>query len=328
MQCKAVNIVVGIISALFLTGCEACRLEVNGVCYDRPKASNPPISARFEAIDADTGKPLPGVMISFYWETYLGSGKPDLCARNVIGETDANGKFANTGKDGSWMYLEVQMFKAGWERVYFDRLIGQTFISHAYQIQIAEIGMYSAWGNQLKQMGYMLDKRTMGPIYRKKFELGDQYEKIMTAEWQPEGLRTYWVRMRGFPEGLTPHQIGTQCFNQQLGKIDPDAEMVGFEQEKFKRSNIELERSKHALQAICDEKWDSVPASYTWSPTARLIGDAGSAFVDNDPQLKILLPDFYGEHPVSNSGFSRPLTHNERVAYCAAAYKNLEKRHE
>jgi hypothetical protein len=330
MACKLITFIAAILGLLNLTACNAgpCRIEVNGICYDRPKSSNPPLSARFEAIDADTGKPLPGVMISFHWKTFLPSGQPDQCARNVIGETDANGKFGNTAKDGSWMFTQVQMFKAGWERIYFDRLIGQTFISHTYQVQIAEIGMYPAWESQLKQLGYVLDSRAMGPVYRKRFELGDQYERIMTAEWQPEGLRTYWVKMRGFPSELTPNQIGTRCFNRELGKTDPNAESVGFDQPKFERNHIELERSKHALQAICDNKWDSVPASYVWSPTARLVGDAGSAFVENDPQLKTLLPDFYGDHPISNSGFSRPLTSNERLNYCAAAYKNLDMNHE
>jgi len=320
--------VVGVIAAIFLTGCEACQLQINGICYDHPNASNPPISARFEAIDADTGKPLPGVMISFYWKTYLGSGKPDQCARNVIGETDANGKFANTGKDGTWMYSEIQMFKAGWERVYFDRLIGQTHISHEYKFHMERLGMYPAWEKQLESMGYVLDTTSTTHIYRKKFELGDQYEKIMTAEWQPEGLRTYWVKMRGFPNDLTPSQIGTRCFNRQLQKTDPNAEMVGFEQEKFKRSTIELKRSKHALQAICDDKWDSVPENFTRSPTGRLLYFTSGIFENNRAIEKELLIDFYAHQQFGNTEFTRALTHDERIRYCAAAHRNLETLHD
>jgi hypothetical protein len=327
MQCKVITFVVVIVGLLNLTACNAgpCRIEVNGICYDRPKASNPPLSARFEAIDADTGKPLPGVMISFYWKTYLSSGRPDQCARNVIGETDADGKFGDTAKDGSWMFSEVQMFKAGWERVYFDRLIGQTYIKHEYQLNVPEIGIYLAWEKNLRALGYEIDTKTMGPIYRKKFQLGAGYNKIMTAEWQPEGLRTYWVKMRGFPDYLAPQQIGTQCYSRTLRKTDPNAEAVGFDLPKFHRDKIELERSKHALEAICDEKWDSVPASYEFAPSVRLLGAAGSVFAEIDPQLKKWLFDFYAERPITHSGFSRPLTRVERENYCTAAYKSLEQ---
>jgi hypothetical protein len=317
-----------------------CRFKINGVCYDRPKASNPPISARFEAIDADTGKPLPGVLISFFWKTYLGNGRPDQCARNVIGETDAQGKFSNTAKNGSWMYSSIEMFKAGWERVYFRRLLDQTYISHEYRFSMEEIGIYPAWEKQLESMGYVLDTTSTTNAYRKNFELGNQYNRIMTAEWEPQGLRTYWVKMRGFPRALTPNQIGSQCYNRQLEKIDPDAEFIGANVPRFSDKRLQLERSKHALQAICDDKWDSVPSDlpkitgtyWLTTPTGRLLGDAGSVFAENDPQLKILLPDFYGEHSSADSlrdpNHTRRLTHEERLLYCAAAHKSLENSNE
>ena len=326
MECKIITFIAVVVGLLNLTACNAgpCRLEVNGICYDRPKASNPPLSARFEAIDADTGKPLPGVMISFYWKTFLPSGQPDQCARNVIGETDAQGKFANTGKDGSWMFTQVQMFKSGWERIGFDRVIGQTYISHKYQLNVPEIGMYPAWESNLKRLGYELDTKTMGPIYRKKFELGGQYQKIMTAEWQPEGLRTYWVKMRGFPGDLVPSQVGTECYDLKLQKIDPDAESVGYALPKFSEEQVNLQRFKHAIGAICDEKWDSVPVDFVRAQAPALIGFSAGVFGNDQAELVDLLPDFYGEKRTVNSNFSRALTKAERIRYCGAVYKKLE----
>ena len=80
----------------FLAGCDKlsippCQIEVKGICYDKPKASNPPLTASWQIIDIDTKKPIPGVWISFYWKKFPDGQQSGSCARNVMGQTDANG---------------------------------------------------------------------------------------------------------------------------------------------------------------------------------------------------------------------------------------------
>jgi len=321
-----------------LTACDQlssqpCQIKVNGICYDTPKARNPPLTASWQIIDVDTKKPIPGVWISFYWKKFPnGQQSGGSCARNVIGQTDANGRFSDTAKDGSWMFAEVGMFKSGYQPIRYDRLLEQTYITDKYNISQEFVGKYPAWEEELKQMGYRLNTISTTNSYFKNFELNSEYSKIMAAAWYPEGERQYWVSTRSFPSEQFRTLLGAQCHSRKLGRTDPNAEFVGYdgfnlkpsrEQKEYGYVEIpgpdkipwEIDRAKAAIRYICDKKWDSVPADFNFTPAPLILMYASQIQIDkNGTSLVDVIPEYYNES--RSYGHSRALTRQEQVRAC------------
>ena len=190
LVCVAIAIFLTSIAACGQIGHGYCQVHINGICYDKPKASNPPITARWQIIDADTQKPLPGVWISFYWKKFPdGQQRGGSCARNVMGQTDANGRFSNTAKDGSWMFADVFMFKAGYRRIQTEYLPEGTTLTDRQKINQEYVGKYPEFENELKSMGYQLDTSSTTNAYYKTFEVGGDRKALVSAAWEPQGAR-------------------------------------------------------------------------------------------------------------------------------------------
>jgi hypothetical protein len=309
-----------IVSMLFLSGCERqavsnpCKISVNGTCYDSPLAENPPLSASWEIIDADTKKPIPGVWISFFWLKFPdGRARGGTCARNVIGQTDANGRFSNTAKDGSWMFSEVHMFKRGFRRVYAKRLLEQTYITDQHNLDVAHVGKYLGWEEELLAMGYKLSTVSTTNNYWKDFELGNDYANILRAAWEVGGERQYWVSKRGIPDGGDFPSIGTQCQSKTLRRVDPEAQFVGYDGPNYDPNSAWNQQiAQDALETICDERWDLVPSdfapTYADSYAGRAVRGLPQATID---EIVNLLPDYYSL-PKPSRAMSRP----ERKTFC------------
>ena len=305
----------------FLAGCDKlsippCQIEVKGICYDKPKASNPPLTASWQIIDIDTKKPIPGVWISFYWKKFPDGQQSGSCARNVMGQTDANGRFSNTAEDGSWMFTEVFMFKPGFQRIRYQRLLEQTYVTDKYDISQEFVGKYPGWETELKAMGYRLDTTSTTNNYYKNFELGADYLSIMSAAWQPEGERQYWVSKRGIPDGREISSLGIYtCYSRALGKTDPNAEFIGYQGPEYDQNSVwNREKAMDAYHVICDEKWDSVPNEFEWTSTPSYYNSAIEIIPNLDTKaLDSLLANYLAGLRSSNS---RPLTKIERKAFC------------
>lgn len=309
-----------ILAACGQTGYGYCQVQVNGICYDKPKASNPPLTASWQIIDANTQKPLPGVWISFYWKKFPdGQQRGGTCARNVMGQTDANGRFSNTAKDGSWMFADVFMFKAGYRRIRMENIPEQTTLTDSQKINQEYVGKYPAFENELKSMGYQLDTASTTNVYFKNFELGGGDRKaLVSAAWEPQGERQYWVRKRGIPDGQDLSALGmSPCYSRTLGKTDPNAEFVGYKDgDRDKNGRWSHAIAIDALDTICDEKWDTVPSDFKWTqskqyaaPASSLVGEANFA------ALTKLSPDYLAI-PFSTGDSTRAMTRTERIAFC------------
>ncbi len=307
------------LSACNGSGYLPCQVQVNGICYDKPKASNPPITASWQIMDADTLKPIPGVWISFYWKKFPdGEQRGGTCARNVIGQTDANGRFSNTAKDGSWMFADVHMFKGGYRQIRTEFLPERTALTDRIKINQEYVGKYPAFENELKSMGYQLDTSSTTNAYFKIFEVGGDLTSMLSEAWQPQGAKRYWVRKRGIPDGQDLAQVGGyKCYNRALGKTDPDAEFVGYKGPDWdENSPWERDMAIDALDTICDEKWDTVPLDFKFTQSKRYAGrSSGLVGKENFAALTKLAPDYLGIS-LSAGDSSRSMTRTERVAFC------------
>jgi len=335
---KRISTTLLLVGLVLLSACDEllsqnCQIKVNGICYDRPKSSNPPLTASWEIIDIDTKKPIPGVWISFYWKKFPNGGQSGgSCARNVIGQTDANGRFSNTAKDGSWMFAEVGMFKSGYQPIRYERFLEQTYITDKYKISQEFVGKFPAWEHELRQQGYQLDTTSTTNNYYKNFELGTDYSRIMAAAWYPEGERQYWVSTRSFPSQQFSTNLGAHCYDRKLGRTDPNAEFVGYDGFDFKPSQDqkeygyieipgpdkipwEIDRAKAAIRYICDEKWDTVTADLNFTPSPIILMYAAQILSDPDiPLLLTVLPEYFNSSPSYGSG--RALSKDERLKVC------------
>ena len=213
-----------------------------------------------------------------------------------MGQTDANGRFSNTAKDGSWMFADVFMFKAGYRRIQMENIPEQTTLTDSQKINQEYVGKYPAFENELKSMGYQLDTSSTTNVYFKNFELGGGDRKeLLSAAWEPQGERRYWVSKRGIPDGQDLSALGGyMCYSRALGKADPNAEFVGYKGPDWdQNSPWNREKAIDALDTICDEKWDTVPSDFKWTqskqyaaPASSLVGEANFA------ALSKLYPDY------------------------------------
>jgi hypothetical protein len=320
----ALTIFLSLLLLLALSACDGsgyvpCQVQVNGICYDKPKASNPPITASWQIIDADTLKPIPGVWISFYWKKFHdGEQRGGTCARNVIGQTDANGRFSNTAKDGSWMYADVHMFKGGYRQIRTEFLPERTALTDRIKINQEYVGKYPEFESELKSMGYQLDTSNTTNAYFKTFEVGGNLEAMLSAAWEPQGEKQYWVSKRGIPDGQDLHALAMfPCYNRSLGKTDPNAEFVGYQaQDLSENSRWSRVIAIDALDSICDEKWDTVPSDFKFTQSKRYVA-AVSMLVGkgNFEKLTKTLPD-YTAIQYSTGSSTRAMTSTERITLC------------
>jgi len=234
-----------------------------------------------------------------------------------MGQTDGNGRFSNTAKDGSWMFMDVFMFKPGFQRIRYQRILNQTYITDKYKIYQDYVGKHPAWEDELRSMGYRLDTTSTTNNYFKKFELGAEYQNITAAAWNPEGERQYWVSKRGIPDGSDLSSLGIYtCYSRVLGKTDPDAEFVGYKGPDYDEdSPWNLEKSIDAYNVICDEKWDSVTPDFASTSSNRYAAESSGVVPKaNYDALKSLLPDDYAI-PVQSGSTKRAMRRIERLNY-------------
>ena len=308
------------LSACNGSGYLPCQVQVNGICYDKPKASNPPITASWQIMDADTLKPIPGVWISFYWKKFPdGEQRGGTCARNVIGQTDANGRFSNTAKDGSWMFADVHMFKGGYRQIRTEFLPERTALTDRIKINQEYVGKYPEFESELKSMGYQLDTSNTTNAYFKTFEVGENPKALLSAAWEPQGEKQYWVSKRGIPDGQDLAQVGGyKCYNRALGKTDPNAEFVGYKGPDWDANSVwNREMATEALNLICDDRWDTVPSDFEWSSTPEYYNYALRLMPRENPErntqrLDAILKDY----PKVSDTHSRRFSKTERNDFC------------
>jgi len=310
---------------ILFSGCNraddlSCQVQVNGICYDKPKSSNPPITASWQIIDADTLKPVAGVWISFYWKQFPdGEQRGGTCARNVMGQTDANGRFSNTAKDGSWMFADVHMFKAGYRQIHTEFLPERTALTDRQKINQEYVGKYPAFESELKSMGYQLDTSNTTNAYFKSFEVGGDLKALLSAAWEPQGETQYWVSKRGIPDGQDLSSLGIYtCYNREIGKTDPNAEFVGYKGPDWDaNSPWNREVATEALNSICDARWETVPTTFAWTATPRYYNYAIRLMPKvyperNTQRLDAILKDY----PRVSDTHSRRFSRAERTEFC------------
>jgi hypothetical protein len=254
MGCRL--LVIALLLSLFTTSCKPCDRLINGLCYDEPNSSNPGLTARWEMIDLETGKPIPDVWISFYWRKFKDENSRGECARNVIGRTDAKGQFSNTAKDGSWLMDNVLIYKPGYYPVRYPLSWDQTHITDFHALIGAPLGTYRGWEQRLKTMGYRVDPER-NATYRKDFELGKEYQRIFDDVWSSQGQRRYWLKHRGFPSNYQSLYVGQKCLLPNRGG-EAKIESVGYDDPKNESDYVWKWRGWDAYQLFCDDSWDAV----------------------------------------------------------------------
>jgi hypothetical protein len=299
-----------------------CYIEVGNLCYDKPDASLPPLTASWQVIDADTGKGIPGAWVSLQWFDARTEGKErPKCMQNVLGRTDSEGWFRSTGENGAWRYDETEIFVPGYEALM--QYATPEDDDHAIVAE-SDFGIQGAqlpgWTKALLSMGYHRDPNTQptSERYLKRFRTPFTVDETLSYSFLPAGQRRLYVTTRGFPYAV--RFAGTQC-----GRDTPVD--IGFNDQEYGNKRVWFESGVEAYRRICDEKWDSAAPSFVsiavpfnLYSTFRLPWDLGNR---GDPRAGALvranwarlLPDYPF---ISASEYGRPLTRAERLRVCSA----------
>ena len=321
MTCK-LPIFFALLLTSLLAACAPCEMNVKGICYDTPNAKNPGLTVSWEMIDLETGKPIPDVWISFYWREFKDS-KRSTCARNVIGRTDANGRFSNTAKDGSWMAGGVEYFKPGYYPVRYELYANRTYITDEHPTLFESKDDYPAWEDRLKTMGYSIDPKYDNKTYSKRFELGDEYKRIFDQFWQPRGYRRYWLKHRGFPNQFQEiFANGNSCV-ARAGQV-ATIESVGLDDPRNQDEHMRMWQGWEAHHLFCDAIWDSLPMR---SPDRSEAGFALNALALTGPMnaatWKTYATYFNAKTLEPNSGVR--IKPEQRWHFCKAMKSYLER---
>jgi len=320
---RTLTIPVGLLLVSWLSSLSfACEMNVNGICYDKPNAKNPGLTVSWEMLDLETGKPIPDVWISFYWREFKDRNS-STCARNVIGRTDANGRFSNTAKDGSWMAGGVEYSKPGYYPVRYELYANRTYITDEHPTLFESKDDYPAWEDRLKAMGYTIDPKYDNKTYTKQFELGDEYKRIFDQFWQPRGHRRYWLKHRGFPNRFQAIFAGVNTCVVRAGQV-ATIESVGLDDPKNQDAYMRMWQGWEAYQLFCDAIWDSLPMQ---SPDRSEAGFALNALALTGPMnaatWKTYATYFDAKTLEPNSGVR--IQPEQRRNFCKAMKPYLER---
>ena len=291
-----------------------CKLRVNGICYDKQRESDPPLRARWQIFDADSGKPLEGVWVNFAWYGQPDSHGTKRCVGAVLGRTDHDGVFEATAKDGSWRIggYPPTLFKRDYQPLQFEFQGWQQEVATAYvDVQHYEVDAYSAWFTRLKELGYTyIDKGGTTKRYEKKYStalIADGMRKHPTAEG---GRKEFWVPRQSLPYYATATGIGGKC-----GEFG--AKNVGFEEPTLRL--LEHERAMHAYTYLCDPQWDTIPADYTRTHSRMFVHQALWLLNDEEHSYErgmAIISDYLGGPYKPLDSEDRALRPEERIALC------------
>jgi len=297
----------------FATGCKPCERQINGFCYDTPNKSNPGLTPRWEMVDLETGKPIPDVWIGLSWSEFKNTWSRGECARMVIGRTDANGRFSDTARDGSWLSGRVTFYKPGYQLVRHENYLHQTHISHVHEPYAENRIPYQAWGKRLEKLGYAWDESRNG--YRKDFELGNEYQRIFDDIYSAKGLRIYWLKQRSYPSRFDHLGVNYACTSAApQGKT---VERVGLDDPKNQMDYIEKWHGLDAYQVICDDAWDSVPPDFDQTNAAGFARGAVHLLgVKSNAELEAIYLKYFSAAEFASSR-SKPLNPIQRKRFCA-----------
>jgi len=287
-----------------------CKLRVNGICYDKQRSSDPPLTAKWQIFDADSGKPLEGVWINFLWYGMSDSRGYRRCVGAVLGRTDADGRFEATAKVGSWrMGLPPKLFKRDYELLQFrqDDPLGNQ-VTARVAVQHYERDAYPAWFKRLEQLGYVYNGTTGSTTYYEKVYSTELIKDSMNQLADAQGGRKeLWVTRRSLPYYAAAPGINAKCKNG-------GAENVGFDDRTVALLSYEL--AMHAYTYLCDAQWDTIPSGYARTDSRIFVHQALWLLDDEEHSYERamkIIPDYLGK---ALSGESRALRPDERAAIC------------
>ncbi len=318
---------------IMLPSLGACHCEQgrDGKCRDAQSPSNSPLTAKWQLFDADTEKPIEGAWINFLWYGKADSTGHMPCVRGVLGRTNADGKFQDTAKDGSWRLAgqPPMLFVPGYERLVFRQDDPEQNRVTAYvAVQHYERDAYPAWEQRLRDMGYVAVGAEVpnGTVrYEKAYSTKLIKSSMNRAAVEDGGRTELWVTRRSLPIHGSAPGIGAKCTN-------PNAENIGFANGTDKQ--LDRERALHAFTYLCDPQWDSVPADFVRTPSRTFVHQ--SLWLLDDPEhaedlAREVIPDYYAQPkdqpyalPKSPDSEDRALRPDERATFCKwlAPYSN------
>ncbi len=303
-------------------GACSCDLRVGGKCRDTQRASDPPLTAKWQLFDADTEKPIEGAWVNFLWYGKADSRGNMPCVRGVLGRTNADGIFEDTARDGSWRLAgqPPMLFKRDYERLIFRQDdADQNHVTAYVTVLHHEKAAYPAWFKRLEDLGYI----TVGA----EIPNGTlQYEKVYSTRLiksvmnqgplKDGGRKELWVTRRSLPINNSAPGIGATCKS-------PGAENVGFDNQVDEQ--LDHDRAMHAYSYLCDPQWDSIPADYTRTSSQMFVFQ--SLWLLNDAEhahlrAQEVIPDYFAprEHrlapPKLPNSEDRALRPDERTKFC------------
>jgi hypothetical protein len=294
-----------------------CLLEVNGHCYDTGDPALPPLTAKLQLMDAETGRGIPDAWVSLRWYARHTSKRPAPCVRSVLGRTDEQGWFSSTGKDGSWFFGEVHYFAPGYEHLRIAGVRANRFEAYVNIHHNDDLELLGPWLRSLERLGYEhVDDGGTTTKYSKWISIPPGFEKRNNYLFDSEGKVLLMATRRTLPTDLgVLGSVWTYC-------DDAGSERIGYDAP----NEFALARKlmwTEDYQLVCDPRWFgfdtvSVPDWERWRIDSALE-------LHPEPEKIALLRRFapayvvYMDHS-NNLNPLRPtdLSRAERTALCAA----------
>lgn len=309
------SIVLLLLPALAACNSESsCKLRVNGICYDKQRASDPPLTAKWQIFDADTGKPLEGVWVNFLWYGQSDSRGVRSCVGAVLGRTNQDGIFQATAKDGSWRFggQPPMLFKRDYQPLRFEFQGWQHEVATAFEeVQLYERDAYPAWFKRLEELGYTyVDKGGTTTRYEKKYSTALIADAMNQGAYREGGRKEFWVTRRSLPYYAAAAGVGAECKYASNDNVGFDARTL---------AALRYERAMHAYTYLCDPQWDSIPAEYTRTHSRIFVHQASWLLNDDEHSYERamkIIPDYLGGPYKALDSEDRALRPEERIALC------------
>jgi hypothetical protein len=264
-----------------ISACRPCQREVDGHCYDKPDKNLPGIKASWQAIDAETLKPIPDAFVLIGWREFPANAK-SFCVLNELGRTDKDGRYTTRGKNGSWMIESASVSALDYNA--FRPVNGFEKLTRKVTVPWDANDTFRVWRQRFLEAGYQ-HHQNQNEMER-SFAVNSE-DVVNLSPFFPNGRTVYMTN-----DPIMPTHAGMDAGVGCLKKPEePDVAAKGDSKHNVERFGS-LFRAYKAYLALCDDAWDSVPEGTENMSMTKIASDA-TYLIDDDLQTRMAFMSKY-----------------------------------
>jgi hypothetical protein len=287
-----------------ISACKPCQREVDGHCYDKPDKNLPGTKASWQAIDAETLKPIPDAFVLIGWREFPANGK-SFCVLNELGRTDKDGRYTTRGKNGSWMIESASVSALDYNG--FNPVNGFEKLTRRVRVPLDANDTFRVWRQRFLDAGYRHQN-----IHEMKRSFSVNSEDLVNlSPLFPNGRTVYMTN-----DPIMPTHAGMDAGVGCLKKPEEPVVATKGDSPQNVYDFSSLFWGYKSYLALCDEAWDSVPKNSDHLSMVTLASTVTLLVSDSLDVRRDFMAKYQLRFDVNPSNYYPAFSKEIRQSYC------------